>query len=252
MKFPNLTICIPTFERPDCLRRLLESIRKFYPEERIIVVDSGKERPARDVATEFSVARYEVLPFYCGVSAARNALVRLADTELIFMCDDDMEFTEKTDLHRLPLLMREARCDLLSVGIMNDGKYLGTYWGRLDKTEDGALLRIAQPYERIGRVAIFDVVNNIFLAVRSKIASILWDERLKTSELLEFFWRAKGKIRCGQTVVVTINHLREKEDPYYASFRSKAEYYAKEADNIMGITRRNRCERKHRRPTKHH
>lgn len=38
----KLTIAIKTFERPGCLQECVESIKKMYPEIKIIVADDSK------------------------------------------------------------------------------------------------------------------------------------------------------------------------------------------------------------------
>ena len=40
----DVTIIIKTFNRPDCLHRLLESVRKYNPCVKVLVADDGTDR----------------------------------------------------------------------------------------------------------------------------------------------------------------------------------------------------------------
>ena len=39
----DITVVVKTFERPECLRRLVSSIRRFYPGIPVFVVDDSRE-----------------------------------------------------------------------------------------------------------------------------------------------------------------------------------------------------------------
>jgi len=92
----DVTIAVKTFQRPEALLRLLESIRRFYPAVAVHVVDDSERalEPVPDVIT-----RYWHLPFNSlGVSAGRNFSLRHVETEYVLVCDDDMVFGRRTDL----------------------------------------------------------------------------------------------------------------------------------------------------------
>lgn len=85
----SLVIC--TRDRPDRLRRCLESVAAltFQPAE-IIIVDNGVRREETRRATEqFEKVRYIVEPIP-GLSRARNAGVRAASSPLVAFTDDDI------------------------------------------------------------------------------------------------------------------------------------------------------------------
>ncbi len=97
-KLPEISIVIPTYNRPDCLTRLLDSLcvqtvskEKFE----IIVVDNAPEEDSNQVKILCDKPTYSKLDVRyisqseVGVSAARNKGVAVARAELIGFLDDD-------------------------------------------------------------------------------------------------------------------------------------------------------------------
>ena len=108
----DVTIAVKTFQRPEALLRLVESIRRFYPEIAVHVVDDS-EQPL-DAVPE-GITRYRHLPFNSlGVSAGRNFGLRHVETEYVLVCDDDMVFGRRTDLGAMLRALTSTRFDLVS------------------------------------------------------------------------------------------------------------------------------------------
>ena len=87
---PPMTVVVPTRDRPEMLRRCLESIRKSLgPQDELIVVDSAsKTTGARETASEFGAVYIEDdVP---GAGRARNVGWRAAENELVAFVDDDI------------------------------------------------------------------------------------------------------------------------------------------------------------------
>jgi glycosyltransferase involved in cell wall biosynthesis len=89
-----MSVVVPTFDRPDGLRRCLQALAALsYPRERyeVVVVDDGGAAPAALVAAEFEGAiRLRVLrQANAGPAAARNAGARVAGGEYLAFTDDD-------------------------------------------------------------------------------------------------------------------------------------------------------------------
>jgi beta-1,4-N-acetylgalactosaminyltransferase 2 len=64
----NITLLIKTFERRNCLLQLVRSIRKYYPEVRILIVDDSKNPEI----IKDKYLDYHILPFNQGISYRRN------------------------------------------------------------------------------------------------------------------------------------------------------------------------------------
>ncbi len=86
----DLLIGIPTCNRPDKVRRCLDSIRATYADDAaILVVDSGQVGlDAREVAGYG--ARYAKIDHVIGPSAARALITRDGTESLILFLDDDL------------------------------------------------------------------------------------------------------------------------------------------------------------------
>lgn len=94
-----VSVVIPTFKRPDLLKRLLNSIYKqtVQPNE-IIVVDDCSNMPNeyKEVINEFSSKlanlQYIALDKNSGAPNARNQGIKIASSEWISLVDDDDEW----------------------------------------------------------------------------------------------------------------------------------------------------------------
>src|SRR5512143_3189093 len=82
----QLTVLIKTFERPKVLRRLLISIRRQYPDLKIVVVDDSRQ------PIDIEGVRTIPMPFDSGVSAGRNEGLKHIDTRYTLVLDDDFVF----------------------------------------------------------------------------------------------------------------------------------------------------------------
>lgn len=89
MKFPLVSIIIPTYNRPALAARAVESaLAQSYRNIEIHVVDDGSDPPFVPSAAGVKLTRHDVAR---GVCAARNAGLAAADGELVtFLDDDDM------------------------------------------------------------------------------------------------------------------------------------------------------------------
>ena len=107
--FSDTTVCVTVLFRFDRLQALLCSIRRFYPQIEIIVADNSF-RPEdwgnheflalREILVSYA-ARPVMLPLDSGVSATRNAAVTAARTPYVIICEEDFEFSPRTDLEKL-------------------------------------------------------------------------------------------------------------------------------------------------------
>lgn len=94
MSKPLVSVVIPTYKRPDKLRRATRSVAdQTYPNIELIVVDDHSPKPAEDtLATE----SFDDLDLVClrheenrGANQARNTGIRESDGEYIALLDDD-------------------------------------------------------------------------------------------------------------------------------------------------------------------
>ena len=210
----NITIVIKTFARPQCLGRLLKSIRSYYPAIPILVADDSLRHLSRDTLARFPHLEYIPLKFDVGVSAGRNALLARVKTPYFVLCDDDFVFDEKTRLEAFAKILDETDVELIG-GCVMDLSLTGT--GQFDRPNvyAGHLILDAERNLRIAAIqperpfVRCDIVPNWFMAktepVRQKTGG--WDPLFKTEEHTDFFWRARqAGLRVAFTMDVCVNH----------------------------------------------
>lgn len=184
---------VPTYRRPRVAKRLVRSIRHFYPDAEICVCDDSP------TPTYFEEAKNVPSPAEdIGLSAKRNLLVSQVETPYVFVWDDDYVCTEDTDIEGALSLLRS----LEGFGIvggewrLEGGSRSVWFTGRI--VPDGATLRLRPPQGRPkkvkpnGRVLEFhpvDLLPNFFIARTDLLRAVPWDEELKLNEHLEYFAR---------------------------------------------------------------
>lgn len=92
---PDLSVLVPTHNRRELIKRCLESLaRQDHPLERfeVIVVDDGSEDDTQSMLGSIELGlRLTVLsPGAVGQSAARNAAIDAAESEICVLLDDDV------------------------------------------------------------------------------------------------------------------------------------------------------------------
>ena len=93
----TLAVCVATYNRVDRIAGLLGALDRIDRPSladwtRTVVVDNSPDANARDAVAEFHTDRAEIVYVHeptPGLSAARNALVRAAETDWIAFIDDD-------------------------------------------------------------------------------------------------------------------------------------------------------------------
>ncbi len=100
MKYPLVSVIIPTYSRPQMLSRAIDSVLKqTYPEIEIIVVDDNGKGSQFQIETSGLIEQYKNHVTYVvhesnkGGSAARNSGWRIARGKYITFLDDDDEIS---------------------------------------------------------------------------------------------------------------------------------------------------------------
>jgi glycosyltransferase involved in cell wall biosynthesis len=200
----QITILIKTFERPFLLYNLLRSIKKFYPDINIIVVDDSKEK--MDIS-DYTNVRYIRAPFNSGISVGRNIGLKNIKTPYFVLCDDDHVFNSKTDLEILYKNICEYDLDVVGGKVMEYNKHNRFEFNLT--VQNKTLIYSNLKRKRIGpHVFRYDLIHNFFLAKTSKIKSVNgWDERLPLNEHTAFFLELKKHgIKVGFNSIVEIAH----------------------------------------------
>ena len=211
----QITFCIKTIHRPWACHRLVESLRKEFDSPTIVVVDDGRPE------LRFS-AKYPETAKHCrvidldkhdvGVGVGRNTAIDAAETELVFLLDDDQIVTPDLHLDRVYQRFHEHNLDILAVRQGGGGQPM-----MLSPLRNGKRIWMHRgEYKRIGPVCWCDMVSNAFLARRDTIARIRWDDAIKTYEHWEFFYRASRieKLAIAVAVDCSVVHAHVGAKPY--------------------------------------
>lgn len=205
----KLTILIKSFLRKDCVDRLIRSIRNYYNNVKIIVVDDSDMEYNFDYDKNIKTYNIE---FDSGLSKGRNFGVSKIDTEFFLLLDDDFEFTENTNLIKWMDIMVDSKLDLLGADVIMNGekmKYFGNY-----QLIDKCLYYKDERYMISEKYKTCDFVLNFFIAKTSKIKDFKWDDDLKLSEHTAFFFEHKGRLKVGHTDLISIEHQKINQGEY--------------------------------------
>lgn len=208
----DVTVVVKTFQRPDSLRRLLASIRRFYPGIAVVVVDDS-EAPLDPIPE--GITSYRHFPFdSLGVSAGRNAGVREVETEYVLICDDDMVIGRKTDLGKMLRTVQTTRFDLVSCRWMDHEPWRSIrrgyrrYEGTLEIADGTLVHHYGATRGEIDGLPVFDIVHQFFVAPTDLLRANPWDDRFKVAgEHVAFFLALKeAGALCTRLPDVVVDH----------------------------------------------
>jgi len=213
----DTTILVKTFERPDCLKQLLDSLEMAAPGCPVIVADDG-EIPSGAVCQGRPDVTYLPMPFDQGLSAGRNFLVEHTDTEYCVILDDDFVMEDADTLEHL-VSQLELDYDIVGGRLKLTNGRLQHYEGWMH--QEGRVLYMIRLTSEGPTVPMQIVLN--FLAARTQaLRDVRWDDELKVCEHEEYFWRARAHgVRVGYTPRSTARHLRDTGSGRYRIFRNR-------------------------------
>jgi GT2 family glycosyltransferase len=208
----KLTAVVRNFERPKSLRRLVRSVRRCYPQLRLLVADDSSEpRPVKGVDTL-------QLPSDSGRAACQNALLARVRTPYFLLLDNTAELHRGTRVEQLLQLMLDDKLDVAAGEIVACRRRLLWFTRRHVRPEHG-LCELARDQLTLTRgvrsrgegFSWCDLVGNFFVARTNKVRTLGgWDPELRDDEREEFFVRAQRHgLRVGLAPEVTIWHWLE-------------------------------------------
>ena len=211
----QLTVVIKTFERPKELNRLIKSIRRFYPNLKIVVVDDSK------VPMDIDGVNVIKMPFDSGVSAGRNRALEVIDTEFLLLLDDDFIFNRHTLVHLAMKTMIKNPCiDIMGGNVIDLPLFI-----EHDYTKSSNLFPTdAKPNLPLGTniagLPVYNKVPNFFIARTERIKLVKWDERLKKIEHADFFTRAVGMLTTVFNENLKVLHSKTPFNSNYMKYRN--------------------------------
>ncbi len=98
MKIPKVSVIIPTYNRPELLKKAIQSVlSQTFQDFEIIIVDDGLEKRADDVIKKINDAKITYIQHKKskGGSAARNTGIKNAEGKYVAFLDDDDQWLPK-------------------------------------------------------------------------------------------------------------------------------------------------------------
>lgn len=223
----DVAILIVTFLRDDHLFQCVKSIRKYYPELRILIVDQGRWDQKKEDFLQLQRCEVLRLPFDAGLAMSRNLGMQTLKEKYVVICDDDYVFTERTKLENFRTVL-EQRADVgLCAGSLESRNQKWNYEHYLDKFKNYYILReILDPkWQEAGGVKylLCDLVLNFFMLRRSCWKDCSWDPYYKiVQEHVQYFLDLKdqGKWKVAYTPSVHAIHDKKPVSDEYEFMRS--------------------------------
>jgi GT2 family glycosyltransferase len=229
--------CVTTFKRPKVLERLLLSIAKHYPTANVYVADQNKvldrefyKKLRNDLSKSGLIKRLSVehLPYDCGISYARNHLVTSTPNKYKLILDDDMVFTEATDIGKMIKILESNKSFGIVGGALTQLNQTVNFEFNIE-IENKVLSQVpdnnpTREFEGIRYRKTGCVLN--FALFKSELFNyILWDNDLKVTEHLDFYVRMKKiPFNIAYTPDVVVDHPPYERSEDYKEFRQRDEF----------------------------
>ena len=210
----KLTVLVKTFMRPTVIQRFITSVRRFYPELPIIVVDDSQfTQSIPGVTTVF-------LPYNSGTPIGRMEGLRHVQTPYVLLLDDDFIFYRHTRLEQaLKLLEQFPTIDIMGGTVINL-----PFFTTVDYTKASLYHTKTQPTlppgTCIGNMPVLDKVANFFIARTDRLRLVGWDTNLQLLDHADFFTQAKGVLTTVYNKDLRCFHARTPFDKEYMSYRN--------------------------------
>jgi GT2 family glycosyltransferase len=224
----DIAVMITTFMRDEALFECVKSVRRHYPNVAIVVADNGRESKKRRMFCKEHRCQYVKAPFDVGVGAARNAALKTlpAKYKYIVNCEDDLLFTDETRIEYWASILDEkpeigiVGCLLKKADarIVTDQHYEAWMYAKAATLFVERIDRLEWEQTTGPRLALCDIVMNVFMMRREVWEAQPWDERIKTwPEHEDFFLGVKKntawKVAYTDNVSVIHRHI-----PYTAEY----------------------------------
>ena len=240
----DIEILLLSFERPKCLKRCLDSIKKYCPDIKVSVADDSRTKECYDIAKSYGHTVYH-LPHCMGVAPKRNYLLERCSSEFFLVIDDDCYFTPETNFKKSVSILRKSDIDVLGLCLVDDTRGVITHWRHtFEKKEDKIHVYWGTHHSKEYGCDIVDALTNCFIAKTDRVREegVDWDPDLLLFEAWSFFFRAKGKLKLGYLPHKGTGFIRHKksdedQDDYYKGFNpGKHGHFRKVMLDNMGVT----------------
>ena len=151
-KSQDFQIVVKSFMRHHYLLRLIKSVRKWYPNVEILIVDDSKELISEEYWSQieqFPGVKFWHTEFDIGLAEGRNLLSDLANKKYIVNCDDDFIFTKETKIEDLikVIELKDENFDVCCGVVRMDGSRITDWSGNFTfkESNDGTIFHVSEP-----------------------------------------------------------------------------------------------------------
>lgn len=216
----QVTITTKTFLRYRELNVLINSIRKFYPEIKIIIADDS-------ITTEKVLGEnieHYIMPPGQGWFAGRNLALSQVDTKYFLWVDDDYVFSNSTQIEKFVEIMEKVpELDVVGGSVGSNQFYFHFKYEEGNEEEGGCLRRMLnrkhQSVPGFNGCYFVDGVVNYFLARTEAVRRVGFDPFLKRVGHTEFFIDGLGKLLLASCKGLSVGHQPKKRQAKYRHFR---------------------------------
>ena len=224
MKLDDVAVVVTTFIRPADLRICLASVRRYYPDIRIVVADNGRPDSEQAQFIRDMDSEHIILPFDSGLAMTRNeALDVLSEVPYVLMMEDDMEFTEESVIEKLKaVIVEHPDIGVVAGGLELDDGTKNLFASMISHDKDKNSFKVAAidnpEWHETGGVKWYyaDYVYNFH--IMRNAPDIRWDAKLK--QCIEHFdyavhmkWETEWKTAVTPEVICK-HHEGHKSDEY--------------------------------------
>lgn len=239
----NVTFIIKTFERKYCIKRLVKSIYKKYPNAKVLIADDSEVS-----CKEYLKKKYPFMDLHVyelekdsGLATGRNYLLKKVKTKYFVLLDDDFVFDKSTNVEKGIKILEEKNLDILGGFLRNYAEVNGifghikvmiqmiikwncprNYIGELNYEYNTKTLYANYITNEFPEYTDSDITLNLFIANTKRILeNCMWDDELKLQEHTAFFLSAKNAgLKIGFSNVLSVQHKPIKLKKY-GTFRNR-------------------------------
>ncbi len=217
----NVTFIFKSFERKRSAKRLYRSIQRYYPGVKVVIADDSK----KPLVIKSDHVQIVNLPFNSGLSKGLNKALELVETPFTVRMDDDQVLTPYTVFHKhLKLLQSHPELDLISVfqytadSPQNWQSKIKPYF-KETMEEAPNPLKIPHGTFLDKTYVILGKVPNVFIARTEQFRQVGYDDNIRMTDHLEFFFRAAGILVSVLSLDSFVLHYHNPFNKKYRKFR---------------------------------
>ena len=218
----NVTFMFKSFERQKQAKALYKSIRKNYPDVRIVIADDSSQ-PLELEGENLQIIQ---MPFNSGLSKGLNLALAEVKTPFLMRMDDDELLTRRSNIaDELRFLFANPEIDLIGFTCLDAVKFRSLKssivpYFQFSMKEAPLPLKVPHGTRIDANHIVLGKVPNILLARTESIRKVGWDDNIRMIDHHDFFFRAAGVLVSAISLTSIVFHNHNFFSPEYDRYRS--------------------------------